>query len=87
MSLKQKVLTGTKWIAFGNIFTQILQIVSLVVFARLLSPDDFGMFAILMIFVGFLDMFTDMGTSAALIHIEKPSDKLLSSVFYFNTFV
>ncbi len=87
MSLKQKVLTGTKWIAFGNIFTQILQIVSLVVFARLLSPDDFGMFAILMIFVGFLDMFTDMGTSAALIHIEKPSDKLLSSVFYFNIFV
>lgn len=87
MSLKQKVLTGTKWIAFGNILTQVLQIVSLVIFARVLSPDDFGMFAILMIFVGFLNMFTDMGTSAALIHTEKPSSKLLSSVFYFNIFV
>ena len=87
MSLKQKVLTGTKWVALANIFKQILQLASLVVFARLLTPDDFGMYAILMIFVGFMTMFTDMGTGAALIHIKKPSDKLLSSVFYFNLFV
>ncbi len=87
MSLKQKVLTGSKWIAFSNIFTQILGVVSLVVFARLLSPDDFGIFAILMIFVGFLRIFSDMGTGAALIHIKDPSDKLLSSVFYLNLFI
>ncbi len=87
MSLKQKVLTGTKWVTLANIFKQILQVVSLVIFARLLTPDDFGMYAILMIFVGFMAMFTDMGTGAALIHIKKPSDKLLSSVFYFNLFV
>lgn len=87
MSLKQKVFTGTKWVALANIFRQILQMISLIVFARLLSPDDFGMFAILMIFVGFLTMFTDMGTSAALIHIKNPSDKLLSSVFYLNLLI
>ncbi len=87
MSLKQKVLTGTKWVTLANIFRQILQLISLVVFARLLTPTDFGIFAILMIFVGFMQMFTDMGTSAALIHIKNPSDKLLSSIFYFNIFV
>ncbi len=32
-------------------------------------------------------MFTDMGTAAALIHIKKPSQKLLSSIFFFNLFV
>ncbi len=87
MSLKQKVLSGTKWVTLTNLFKQLLGIVSLVIFARLLTPDDFGVYAILMIFTGFLSMFTDMGTSAALIHIEKPSDKLLSSVFYFNVFI
>jgi O-antigen/teichoic acid export membrane protein len=87
MTIKQKVLTGTKWVTMTNVFRQVLQIVSLIVFARLLSPDDFGIYAILMIFVGFFGMFTDMGTSAALIHLEKPSEKLLSSVFYFNIFV
>ncbi len=86
MTLKQKVLFGTKWLAFTNIFRQALQIISLILFARFLTPDDFGIYSILMIFVGLLGMFTDMGTSAALIHVQKPSDKLLSSVFYFNVF-
>ncbi len=87
MNLKQKVLTGTKWVTLANIFRQVLQIVSLIIFARLLTPDDFGLFAIVMIFVVFLQMFTDMGTGAALIHIKDPSEKLLSSVFYFNVFI
>lgn len=87
MSLKAKVLSGTKWVAVANLFKQLLQVLSLIVFARLLSPDDFGLFAILMIFVNFLLMFTDMGTAAALIHIKNPSQKLLSSIFYFNLFV
>lgn len=84
MTLKNKVLSGAKWVMVANIFRQVLGIISLIVYARLLTPDDFGVFAILMIFVGFLGMFTDMGTSAALIHTDNPSSKLLSSVFYFN---
>jgi PST family polysaccharide transporter len=87
MSLKAKVLSGTKWVAVANLFKQVLQVLALIVFARLLSPDDFGLFAILMIFVGFLILFTDMGTAAALVHIDNPSQKLLSSVFFFNLFV
>ena len=87
MSLKAKVVTGTKWVAFANIFKQILQVLSLVIFARLLSPDDFGLFALMMIFVSFLVMFTDMGTASALVHIKDPSDKLLSSVLFFNLFI
>jgi len=87
MSLKSKVIRGTKWVAFANVFKQILQVTSLVVFARLLSPDDFGLFALLMVFVSFLVMFTDMGTASALVHIKEPSHKLLSSVFFFNLFI
>ncbi len=87
MSLKAKVLSGTKWVAVANLFKQLLQVLSLIVFARLLTPDDFGLFAILMIFVNFLLMFTDMGTAAALIHVKNPSQKLLSSIFFFNLFV
>ena len=87
MSLKRKVLQGTKWVALANIFKQILRVVSLIIFARLLSPDDFGIFSILMIFVSFLLMFVDMGTAAALIHVKAPSQKLLSSVFFFNVII
>jgi PST family polysaccharide transporter len=84
MSLKQKTLTGAKWVTLSRSIAQLLGVLSLVVYARLLTPDDFGLYAILMIFVGFLSMFTDMGTSSAIIHIKNPSHKLLSSVFYLN---
>jgi PST family polysaccharide transporter len=87
MSLEAKVVKGTKWVAFANIFKQLLQVVSLVIFARLLSPDDFGLFALLMVFVSFLTMFTDMGTASALVHIKNPSHKLLSSVLFFNLLI
>ena len=87
MSLKAKVLTGTKWVALANVFKQVMQVLSLIIFARLLSPDDFGIFSILMIFVSFLIMFVDMGTAAALIHVKKPTQKLLSSIFFFNIFI
>jgi len=87
VSLKQKAFTGVKWVALANIFQQILSLVSIVIFAKLLSPDDFGTFSILMVFTGFLAIFSDMGTSAALIYVEKPSEKLLSSIFYLNLFI
>ena len=87
MSLKIKVFTGVKWVALANIFQQILSFGSIIIFAKLLSLDDFGAFSILMIFTGFLAIFSDMGTSAALIHEEKPSNQLLSSIFYFNLFI
>ena len=84
MELKKQVLTGVKWIAIANIFRQILSLVSIVIFAKLLSVEDFGIFSILMIFNSFLIIFGDMGTTAAIVHTQKPSKLLLSSVFYFN---
>lgn len=87
MSLKEKVFLGTKWVAFANVFRQILGIIGLLIYARLLSPNDFGIISVMMIFVGFLEIFMDMGTSAAIIQKENPSEKLLSSIFYFNIMV
>lgn len=87
MSIEKKVIHGVKWAAFANVLQQLVSLVGLVVFAKLLSPHDFGTFSIIMIFVGFLAIFSDMGTSAALIHIKKPSDNLLSSVFFLNIIV
>ncbi len=84
MKLKKQVLTGVKWIAIANIFRQILSLISIVIFAKLLSVEDFGVFSILMIFNSFLIIFGDMGTTAAIVHTQKPSKLLLSSVFYFN---
>ncbi len=86
MTLKQQVISGVKWVVLANIFGQVISLISTVILARLLTLDDFGLFAILMIFVSFLSMFVGMGSSAAIVHMDNPSDKLLSSIFYFNVF-
>ena len=87
MSLKKRVFSGVKWVAFANISRQLFSLISVVIFARLLSPDDFGVYAILMVFVTFLTMFRDMGTTAVIIHISNPPQILLSSIFYLNLFI
>jgi len=87
MTLKSKVLSGTRWLIVANVVRQTLNIGSMVVFARILSPDDFGAFAIVMMFAAFLLLFSDMGTGAVLIHIDDPSDLLLSSLLYFNILI
>lgn len=84
MSLKQKTISGIGWNSVGNIARQIFQVLSLVIMVRLLSPEDFGIFAILMIFVAFFNIFASMGTSQAIIHLDSPSQGILSSIFYFN---
>jgi O-antigen/teichoic acid export membrane protein len=84
MTLKQKTITGVAWNGAGNIARQVLQVVTLVVMARFLSPDDFGIFAILMIFVTFMNIFGTMGTAQVIIHLDKPDQRMLSSIFFFN---
>ncbi|MBE0471751.1 MAG: oligosaccharide flippase family protein, partial [Methyloprofundus sp.] len=84
MSLKNKTISGVAWNGAGNLARQILTVVTLIVMARFLSPDDFGIFAILMIFVTFMNIFASMGTSQAVIHLDDPDQRMLSSIFYFN---
>ena len=84
MSLKQKTISGIGWNAAGNVARQLLQFITLVVMARYLSPDEFGVFAILMIFVTFMNIFGSMGISQVIIHLDNPDQRMLSSIFYFN---
>lgn len=84
MSLKEKTIKGIAWNGIGNLARQIILITSLIILARLLSPEDFGVYAILMIFVTFMNIFASMGTSQAVIHLESPDKRMLSSIFYFN---
>ena len=70
--IPHKNLTKSTFSAFGWQFTSLiaqalLQLLVLAVLARLLSPDDFGVVGIAMIFVGFAALFSQMGVGPALI--------------------
>ena len=47
---------------------RLISLLSLAVLARLLSPDDFGLLAFALVFLGYLESVGDLGTGAALVY-------------------
>jgi lipopolysaccharide exporter len=60
--------------------------VQLTLLARLLSPSDFGMVAIVMVVLGFAQTYLDMGISNAIIQRQHTSKEQLSSLYWLNIF-
>lgn len=81
--IASRARSGTKVLALRNAVTQVLRIGSSVVVARWLSPEDFGLFAVL-IYVSGLPMFVQgLGLGGALIQQrEEPTEEQWSSAFF-----
>lgn len=84
MNLVQKTISGTKWSAISQFGRQGLGFVVTAILARLLSPDAYGLLGMAIVITGFIDIFKDLGTSAALIQRKELSDDLISSIFWVN---
>ena len=75
---------GLKWSTISRISQQGLQYIATIILVGVLSPDDFGLMAMAMVVIGFLDIFKDLGTSSAIIKEENPSNELKCSLFWVN---
>jgi len=85
--LKQKLITSAKWSGLGRLAAMISDFSFGIILARLLLPSDFGVIAILTVFVSFLGVFVNSGFSQALIREKNVSNIDYSTVFYFNLIV
>lgn len=63
----------------------VLRIGGTAILARLLSPDDYGLFAMVTIVVAFADMFKDAGLSMATVQKRKISKEQIGTLFWYNT--
>lgn len=61
-----------------------LQITSVVVLARLLGPEDYGLIAMVMAIIGFADIFRDFGLSSAAIQAPELSRAEQNNLFWIN---
>lgn len=84
MSLKKQAAKGFLWVAVERFGQILLQAILLVVLARLLTPADFGMSAMLTIFFAIAQSFIDSGMGQALIREAHISDEDRSTVFWSN---
>lgn len=70
-SLLGHSLKGIFWIGSSAWITAILKLIVAGFLARLLSPEDFGRVAAVMLFVEFADIFTAAGIAPALMQLDK----------------
>lgn len=83
-SLKQKAVSGTVWTALQRYSTLLIQFISGIILARLLTPYDYGCIGMLTIFMMLSQTFIDGGFGSALIQKKNPTQVDYSSIFWWN---
>ena len=84
---KDKVFTSLLWKLMERSGTQGIQFVVQIFLARLLLPSDYGMIALVMIFILLSNVFIQKGFSTALIQKKDADEVDFSSVLYLSLLV
>ncbi len=84
MSIKTQAIKGTAWSAIEKFSLLGIQFILQIVLARLLVPSDYGIVAMLAIFIALSNTFIDCGFSSFLIQNQKRTETDFSTAFYFN---
>ncbi len=84
MSLTHKSLLAFLWSGADVFLRQGLKFLVGIMLARLLTPEDFGVIAMLYVFIGVADVFIDSGFSSSLIQRQDITDTDQYTVFLFN---
>ena len=84
----QSVASGYSWQSLALVAKQLFQFVLLAVLARLLTPDDFGLVALILVITDFLALFNgERGFADAIIKRKDLRQSHLFSVFWLNILI
>lgn len=64
--LKNKTLQGLMYLGVGKGAGKLISFVNTLLLARLLTPEDYGLMAIVMVIVGFIGFFNEIGLGSAI---------------------
>lgn len=85
--LRRKTARGALVSIVSQAATLVFRTGSMVIMARLLLPEDFGLVGMVTAFTGFLGLFRDAGLSMATVQRESITDAQLSTLFWINLVV
>jgi len=74
-------MKGTGWVLAGKLSSRLLAFLSVIILARLLSPDQFGVFGFVTLAICSLDTVSQIGFDAALIHQRDGSDGMFDTAW------
>lgn len=77
----KRVAIGAAWFIAMRWIVRLIGLVSTIVLARILVPDDFGLVAIATSYIALLDAFSDLGTRTALVRHDTLEPRFMDTVF------
>src|SRR3990172_12618706 len=86
-SLKSKVFKGISWLALSKAMGQLFAFIATAILARLLSPTDFGLMGIALVFTNFMDVLNKFGVATAIVQRKDMNNDILSTAFWPNLLI
>lgn len=87
MTMKNQAFSAVRWTTAVTVGRVVLQTLQLIVLARLISPQDFGLMAMILTVTAFIQLFADLGVSNSIIHAREISREVLSTLYWLNVLV
>ena len=80
----QKIVSGVGWSFAERLVSQIVTFIVSIVLARLLAPEDYGILALVNVFVSIADALVIGGFGIALIQKKDADEQDFNSVFWLS---
>ena len=77
-------MMGLGWSGASRLLGQMLQLAIAVVLARILSPREYGLLGMVLVFSGFANSLADLGLGGSIVQKRDVTDRQLNSVFWLN---
>src|SRR5690606_22186498 len=74
MNVRKNILGGVFWTTLEAVINRSFSFIIQLILARLLLPQDYGVVGMAIVFISFLEVFNDLGMSAAL--VQKKEEQL-----------
>lgn len=84
MSLLKETAKGVVWTTASTVVRSVVSLLQVAILTRFLEKSDFGIVAIASLFLGFTQIFLDLGISAGIMHKQDTTPKQYSSLFWLN---
>lgn len=83
-SLKIKVFNSIKWTTISTMYFAVTQLIQISIMARFLTSEELGTYAIIILVLGFCQMFVDLGFGNAVIFKKDINNEQLSTLYWLN---
>jgi teichuronic acid exporter len=83
-TLKEKAVHGVAWYGGSRVIIQLLSWVLTIAVARILLPEDYGLFGMACVYTGLVDCLNELGFGAAIVQRKEISEDDLHSLFWFG---